>query len=43
MAGGEPQLVSHVCSDCEEGWESGHAELRKEAWSELLDLFGLKG
>ena len=31
-----------VCSNCVEGWKSGHAELRKKAWGMLPGVFGLK-
>ena len=31
-----------ICGNCVEGWESGHAELRKQAWATLPDIFGLK-
>ena len=42
--GGSVQCVSPgVCSGCVERWESGHAELRKQAWAMLPDVFGLKG
>ena len=30
------------CGDCEERWESGHAEVRKKAWAALPDVFGLR-
>jgi hypothetical protein len=32
-----------ICSSCVERWESGHANLRKEVWVMLPDVFGLKG
>ena len=42
--GGDLQCVSpNVCSNCVERWEHGHAELRKKAWGQLADVFGLKG
>ena len=42
--GGDVQCVGPgVCSKCVERWESGHAELRKKAWTVLSDVFGLKG
>ena len=42
--GGGPQCVnSGVCRNCVERWESGHADLRKKAWTRLPDVFGLKG
>ena len=31
------------CGRCVEGWEVGHADLRKKAWGVLPDVFGLKG
>ena len=41
--GGEVQCVGHgICRGCVDGWESGHAELRKKAWVMLPGLFGLK-
>jgi len=30
-----------ICSGCVERWESGHAELRKKAWTMLPGAFGL--
>jgi hypothetical protein len=30
------------CKRCEEWWESGHAEVRKEAWAALPSVFGLR-
>jgi len=31
------------CGSCVEGWEVGHADVRKNAWAMLPDMFGLKG
>ena len=31
------------CENCVEGWEIGHADVRKNAWAMLPDVFGLKG
>ena len=31
------------CGGCVEGWEVGHAHVRKKAWAALPDVFGLKG
>jgi hypothetical protein len=31
------------CGNCVEGWEVGHADVRKNAWTMLPDAFGLKG
>ena len=31
------------CESCVEGWEVGHADVRKNAWGMLPDMFGLKG
>ena len=31
------------CESCVEGWEVGHAEVRKNAWGVLPDVFGLEG
>ena len=31
------------CERCVEGWEAGHADVRKKAWAALPDVFGLKG
>ena len=31
------------CAGCVEGWEVGHADVRKKAWAALPDVFGLKG
>jgi hypothetical protein len=31
------------CESCVEGWEVGHADVRKNAWAMLPDAFGLKG
>ena len=31
------------CESCMEGWEVGHAGVRKNAWAMLPDAFGLKG
>ena len=31
------------CGSCVEGWEAGHADLRREAWGMLPEMFGLKG
>ena len=42
--GGELQCVGgDVCSNCVEGWEVRHANLRKEAWVKLPEVFGLRG
>ena len=42
--GGDLQCVGPgICGNCVEGWESGHAELRKQAWTTLPGVFGLKG
>ena len=30
------------CAGCVEGWEAGHADVRKKAWAVLPDVFGLK-
>ena len=30
------------CESCMEGWEAGHADVRKKAWGILPDVFGLK-
>ena len=30
------------CGSCVEGWETGHAEVRKKVWDTLPDVFGLK-
>jgi len=30
------------CESCVEGWEAGHAEMRKKAWAALPAVFGLK-
>ena len=40
--GDVPCVGPGICNGCVERWESGHAELRKEAWSTLPDAFGLK-
>ena len=41
--GGDVQCICPgICSSCVERWESGHAELRKKAWTMLPDIFGLK-
>jgi len=41
--GGELQCFGPgICGGCVERWESGHAELRKEAWAALPRIFGLK-
>ena len=41
---GGPRCISPgVCRSCVERWESGHADLRKKAWAELPDVFGLSG
>ena len=29
------------CGSCVEGWEAGHADVRKKAWGTLSDVFGL--
>jgi len=31
------------CENCMEGWEAGHADVRKNVWGVLPGLFGLKG
>ena len=31
------------CEGCTEGWETGHADVRKNVWVMLPDVFGLKG
>ena len=31
------------CESCVEGWEVGHADVRKNAWGMLPGIFGLKG
>ena len=31
------------CKNCVEGWEAGHANVRKNAWAMLPDVFGLRG
>ena len=31
------------CESCVEGWEAGHANVRRRVWGMLPDLFGLKG
>lgn len=31
------------CENCVEGWETGHVDVRKNAWGMLSDVFGLKG
>jgi len=31
------------CESCVEGWEVGHADVRKDAWGVLPGVFGLKG
>ena len=42
--GGEVQCVgTGICRGCVERWESGHAELRKKAWTVLPGVFGLNG
>jgi len=42
--GGELQCVGPgICSNCAGRWESGHAELRKDFWAMLPDVFGLNG
>ena len=33
----------NICSKCVQKWESGHADLRKQVWAKLPDVFGLKG
>jgi hypothetical protein len=40
VCGGE---LLGFCERCVEGWEVGHAEVRKNAWAMLPDVFGLKG
>ena len=42
--GGDLQFVGPgICDSCVGMWESGHAELRKQVWATLPDIFGLKG
>ena len=42
--GGDPQCVGPgICSGCVEGWERGHAVLRKKVWAMLPNVFGLEG
>ena len=42
--GGDLECVGPgICSSCVGRWETGHAELRKNFWSKLPDIFGLKG
>ena len=36
-------VFSNICRGCVERWESGHADLRKKAWSTLPDFFRLTG
>ena len=31
------------CESCVEGWEAGHAAVRRRAWTMLPNVFGLKG
>ena len=31
------------CESCVEGWEAGHANVRKKVWGILPDVFGLRG
>ena len=31
------------CGRCVNGWEAGHADVRKKVWAALPDVFGLKG
>ena len=31
------------CEGCTKGWETGHANMRKNAWAMLPNVFGLKG
>ena len=31
------------CESCVEGWEAGHADVRKNAWAKLPGVFGLRG
>lgn len=31
------------CESCAEGWEAGHADVRKKAWDLLPNMFGLEG
>ena len=31
------------CESCVKGWEVGHADVRKNAWAMLPDVFGLEG
>jgi hypothetical protein len=35
-------IFPNVCDNCESGWESGHADLRKRVWATLPDAFRLK-
>jgi len=30
------------CESCVDGWEAGHADVRKNVWGVLPDVFGLK-
>jgi len=41
--GGLQCVCPGICRRCVERWESGHADLRKKAWTKLPDVFGLKG
>ena len=38
ICGDEPD---GFCKSCEEWWESGHVEMRKDAWAALPSVFGL--
>ena len=31
------------CPDCVDGWELGHADLRRKVWAKLPEVFGLRG
>jgi len=42
-SGRDFQSIGGICRSCVERWESGHAELRKNAWAMLPDVFGLGG
>jgi hypothetical protein len=43
LCGGDLLCVGPgICSGCVGRWESGHAELRKKAWTMLPEVFGLK-
>ena len=38
--GGTRCVSPGICSSCVDRWESGHAELRRKAWTRLPDVFG---